>query len=474
MKPLSFALSALSLALAACVTMPTENRTAATVDNKQLGLGSQTVGVVDSRWWQSYGDTQLDRLMQQALAGNPTLTEALARVRMAQQLDVIAKSRLAPEVNFGARETRAKTSSQDVVPPPFNGHAIWEGSEGLSLSWDLDFWGRQADLIQQSHAQTVAAGLDAAGAQLSITGALLRSYVELDRQYSLADVAERTAAQRKEILSITRKRVAAGLDTNVELHQASGAVPDAEVQLRQANYERDLAVHRIAALAGQGASQYAAIQRPRLDEGAELQLPQTLPADLLSRRPDVLAARARVDAATAGQAAAKAAFYPDVNLVAFAGTAAIGFNNLFEAASGSYGAGPAIHLPLFNAGRLKADYRAAGAEIDAGVASYDATVLNAVREVADQISAIEALREQIGRQQQALDDAEAAYKLARERYDAGLSSYLTVLNAETQLLTERRQRIDLVSSLAVARISLQLAVGGSFDPNPQPAAVAAN
>src|SRR5262249_5885937 len=130
-------------------------------------------------------------------------------------------------------------------------------------------------------------------------------------------------------------------------------------------------------------------------------------------------------------------------------------------------------LPLFNAGRLKAEYRAAGAEIDAGVAAYDTTVLDAVREVSDQLSAIAARREQIGRQQQALDDAEAAYKLARERYDAGLASYLTVLNAETNLLAERRQRIDLVAAQAIARISLQLAVGGSFDPQ-APTAVAAN
>ncbi|MBV8062975.1 MAG: efflux transporter outer membrane subunit, partial [Nevskia sp.] len=383
-----------------------------------------------------------------------------------------------PTVDFNAGETRGQFSGQYLVPPPYAGHVAWNGSEGLNLSWDLDFWGRLDDLLKQSRAQTAAAGLDTAGARLAITGAVLRAYVELDRQYALADIAERAAKQREEILSITKKRVAAGLDTNVELRQAAGAVPDAEVQLRQARYEQDLAVHRLAALGGEGAGAYAAIRRPAIDHDAALKLPAALPADLLGRRPDVLAARARIDAATAGQAAAKAAFYPDVNLTAFAGTAALGFGKLFQDASGTYGAGPALHLPLFNAGRLKAEYRAAGAEIDAGVASYDGTVLNAVREVSDQLSAIDALREQIARQQQALDDAEAAYKLARERYDAGLASYLTVLNAETQLLNERRQRADLVAGLATARISLQLAVGGSFDPQTNPdartTAVAAN
>ncbi len=468
------ALATLALVLSACVTAPTEMPPASPLDGKDLGLSVDSYRVTTPDWWSAYADPQLDRLMQQALAANPTLTEALARVRAAEQLDVVAKSRLYPSVDFNARETREQASGQDVIPPPYAGHVIWEGSDGLNLSWDLDFWGRQADLLKQARAQTVAAGLDAAGARLAISGSLLRAYIELDRQYGLADVGERTVKQREEILSITRKRVAAGLDTNVELRQASGAVPDAEVELRQARFDQALAVHRIAALIGQGADSYERIRRPTLDQQTALRLPTTLPADLLGRRPDVLAARARVDAATAGQAAARAAFYPDVNLTAFAGTAAIGFGNLFQAASGTYGAGPAIHLPLFNAGQLKAQYLAAGAEIDAGVSSYNATVLNAVREVSDQLSAIDALRDQVARQGVALDDAEAAYQLARERYDAGLSSYLTVLNAETQLLHERRQRIDLVAAQATARISLQLAVGGSFDPTPATGVVAAN
>lgn len=466
------ALSVLLLALAGCVTAPTESHNTEPVNRAHLGLGGKVGAIADSAWWKAYGDPQLDALMQQALDGNPTLTEALARVRIARQLTLVAKSYLYPSIDVNASETRGRFTDEGLVPPPYAGHVNWNGSLALSLSWDLDFWGRQADMLRESQALAVATGLDAAGARLAISGAMLQSYFELDRQYALADIAERTAKQREEILSITRRRAAAGLDTNIELRQASGAVPDAQVQLRQARLAMDEAVHRLATLSGRGAEEYAAIIRPTLDQGAALQLPETLPADLLSRRPDVLAARARIDAATAEQAAAKAAFYPDINLMAFAGTAAIGFSNLFEAASGTYGVGPAIHLPLFNAGRLKADYRAAGAEIDLKVAAYNATVLNAVREVSDQLSAVGALREQIANQQRSLDDVEVAYKLARERYDAGLASYLTVLSAETQLLEKRRQHVDLTSALAIARVSLQLAVGGSFDPGTQMSAVA--
>ena len=127
----------------------------------------------------------------------------------------------------------------------------------------------------------------------------------------------------------------------------------------------------------------------------------------------MLAARDRIEAARAGQAAAKAAFYPDINLAAFAGTSAVGFDNLFHGSSGAYGAGPAIHLPLFDAGRLRAEYRGAAAEIDDAVSAYNQSVLQAVRETSDQLGLIEALNAQIVLQERSLDDAEAAYQPRR-------------------------------------------------------------
>jgi NodT family efflux transporter outer membrane factor (OMF) lipoprotein len=291
------------------------------------------------------------------------------------------------------------------------------------------------------------------------------AYVDLYRNHALADVSERTVAQRQRILDITRRRVNAGLDTDVELREAAGAVPQARVEARQAQAAVELDTHQLAALTGHGADAYAAIGRPRLDPAAALPLPSGLPADLLGRRPDVLAARDRVDAAAAGQAAARAAFYPDVNLSAFAATSAIGFGNLFKSASGTYGAGPAIHLPVFDAGRLKAEYRGASTEIDDAVDAYNAAVLQAVQQTSDQLSLIRALAAELAEQQQSLDDAEAAHRLAEERYRNGLADYLTVLSAETGVLSARRTHVGLVAAQAIARINLLLAVGGSFDPD---------
>ena len=387
----------------------------------------------------------------------------MARVREAQTLNDITRAGLAPSLSFNAQETRQRFSAHDVIPPPYAGTDRWQGREGLDLSWDIDFWGRQAALLEQARSRAAAAVLDLAGARLALSGAVARAYIDLYRNHALADVAQRTEAQRQHILEITRRRVQAGLDTNVELREASAAVPEAHVELLRAQASATLDTHQLAALAGQGAGVYSQVLRPSLDPAAILPLPAALPADLLGHRPDVLAAQDRIEATRAGQAAAKAAFYPDINLKAFAGTAAIGLDNLFQGASGSFGAGPAVHLPLFDAGRLRAQYRGASAEIDDAVASYNRSVLLAVRETSDQLSLVEALNAQIVQQQRSLEDAQSAYRLAEERYQAGLSSYLTVLITETALLSARREHVALLSEQAIARVDLLLAVGGSFD-----------
>jgi NodT family efflux transporter outer membrane factor (OMF) lipoprotein len=456
---------ALTLAFSGCMTPPKLAPQQLPIAEDRLGLSPQvsTAAPVQA-WWSSFNDPQFDGLMQQALADNPSLAQAMARVREAQALADVARAGLAPYVSYDAQEIRERLSSHEPIPAPYNGTKRWLGSEGLNLSWDIDFWGRQASLLKQARSQTAAAALDVASARLALSGAVAQAYIDLYRNNALADVAQRTEAQRQRILDITRRRVQSGLDTNVELREASGAVPEAYVELLQAQAAAALDTHQLAALSGQGATAYAQVRRPTLDPAAVLPLPASLPADLLGHRPDVLAARDRIEGARAGQAAAKAAFYPDINLTAFAGTSAVGLGKLFVGNSAVYGAGPAIHLPIFDAGRLKAEYRGAAAEIDDAVAAYNGSVVQAVRETSDRLSLIEALNTEILQQQRSLDDAEAAYQLAEERYRSGLTTYLTVLATETAVLSARREHVGLISDQAIARVNLLLAVGGSFDP----------
>ena len=431
-------------------------------DPADLGLSGALAPVANHDWWTVYQDPQLDRLLRGALADNPTLAQSLARIREAQAEVAAGRADSWPSITYDAAEDRKRFSAHDPIPPPYGGSDQWQGSQGFNLSWDLDVWGRQAALVGQANKRSDAAALDSAGAKLSIAGAVVRSYLELDRAYALADIAQRAEQQRLEILAITQRRLKAGLDTRVELRQAEGAVADARVDVTQIQGKRDRVVHLLAALTGQGATAYGKIERPRLRADSALALPDSLPIDLLARRPDVLAAHSRIVSARAGLAAAKAAFYPDINLLAFAGTSAIGLDNLFHGVSRTYGVGSALHLPIFDAGKLRALYRGSAAEVDLAVSTYNQTVLAAVQQTADQISDIDALNSGLQQQQQSLNAAEDAFRLATDRYKAGITTYLSVLTTETEVLSARRQRVQLLSARDIARVTLLIDVGGDF------------
>jgi len=452
------------VALTGCVLPPKEAPHPPRLANDTVGLTGVAAEPAADGWWNTFQDPELDRLIRLGLKDSPTLTEAQARVGEAVAQAQSAKAGLLPSANLDASALYQRAPQNYVIPPPLAGHSFWEGQAGATLNWDLDFWGRQADAVHRAQALTQSARFDVDNARLMLAGAITQAYVELYREYALADIAERSEAQRQNIVNITRRRVAAGLDTQLELRQAEGQLPQARVAREQAQAAADLAVHQLAALTGQGADAYALIQRPVLHVEAALPVPTALPINLLARRPDVLSSRLTVEAADAQRLASKAAFYPSVSLRALAGFGAFGMHNLVQSSAGGYGAGPFISLPLFDGGRLRAEYRGSEAQLDAAIAGYNDTVLRAVQQTADQITRLDALERERLDQQQTLDATEAAYKLAEERYRAGLASYLSVLNAETQVLTARQSMVDIQTSQAVSRVTLLLAVGGSFDP----------
>jgi NodT family efflux transporter outer membrane factor (OMF) lipoprotein len=191
-------------------------------------------------------------------------------------------------------------------------------------------------------------------------------------------------------------------------------------------------------------------------------LPANLQADLIGRRPDVVAARLTAEAARKRIKAAKADFYPNVNLTAFLGAQSLGLNMLTKSGSGFGSVGPAITLPIFDSGRLQGAYRGARAEYDAAVATYDQTLTHALQEVADSAVSARALDERLGKSREALAASGAAYGLARQRYARGLGSYLDVLTAEDALISNRRTVADLESRAFTLDVALVRALGGGF------------
>jgi NodT family efflux transporter outer membrane factor (OMF) lipoprotein len=196
-------------------------------------------------------------------------------------------------------------------------------------------------------------------------------------------------------------------------------------------------------------------------------VPRELSADWLGRRADIAAARWRVQAAQGQVQAARAQFYPNINLAGFVGLQSLGFGNLLRSGSAEWGVGPALSLPIFEGGRLRGNLRGQVADEDAAIESYNATVIDAMREVADQSLAVQAVARQQGEQAHALQAAEAAWTIARQRYGAGLATYLNVLVAESAVLAQRRQAVELGAQALLAQVGLAQAMGGGWQPAAQ-------
>jgi len=453
-----------SLLLAGCVSAPPTTPQVAQDTPQTLGLSATPAPTVPTNWWHAFGDPQMEALVDKMLVGNPTLASALARMRAAQAQLSSERAQSYPQITLDAQDERQRFSKDYIIPPPYGGKMEWLGTIQANLSWNLDFWGEQADIIAKARSTATAAALDAAAARLALSGSFAQAYVGLVRSYALLDIAKDNVKQREHILSLTDTLVKSGLENASSQEEAKSLLAQAQSYVAEAESSRDVFVHQIAALTGQGAEAYSAIQRPKIDLNAVLPLPDDLPADLLSRRPDVLAAQARVNTAISGREAAHAAFFPNINLLAFAGYAAIGLSPLFTQNALAYGAGPAIHLPIFDAGKLRADYADATADLDGAVADYNSTVLAAVRQTSDALTQIRATQKERDDQQAAVDSAARSLKLAETRYRAGLSGQINVLIAQTLLLRAEQQLVQVETDAATQRVTLVLATGGDFDP----------
>ncbi len=448
--------------LAGCVDTPSTTPSQIALKPATLGLGAAPAPLVSDTWWTAFGDPQLDALVDATLKGSPTLAAALARVRAAQSQLSASRAATYPQVSADGNVVREHLSKTYIIPPPYGGSTQWVGTLQANLNWSLDFFGKQQAEIDRARATAHAAALDATAARLVLAGSVTQAYIALDRAYLLLDVAQEAVTRQEGVLSLTAGRVKAGLDASAAEEQTRSLLASAREELILAKANRELAVHQIAALIGRGADAYD-VARPHLNAAA-LALPATLPADLLARRPDIAAAQARIEAAFQGREVARKAYYPDINLIALAGSAALGLGPLFSGSSVQYGAGAAIHLPIFDAGTLDANYAGATAQLDEAVADYNQSVVTSIRQTADALTDLRTLQEQAGEQRIALASAQSAFDLAARRYRSGLSPQLNVLDAEDLLIRSRRQSAALVADTASARVTLLMAVGGGYVP----------
>jgi len=427
----------------------------------------------EARWWTAYGDAQLDRLVDQALAAQPTLAQTQVRIEQARAAVATTEAAQGPQVALSSDITGQRFSRNGLVPPAVAGTNRWTAGAQLATHWELDLFGRQRAQVEAALGRQRGAEAEAQAARVLLAHQVVSAYLELGRLAAQQQAAGDVVHLREQAVMLTRQREQAGLDPADELHRAQGAQAQAQREQDQLAEGVARARHALAELTGQGPRALGSMT-PVLPDTAQAPLPDTLPADLVGRRADLVAQRWRVEAAWRDIDVARAEFHPNVNLMGFLGLSSLGLDRFLQAGSLTYGAGPALRLPIFDAGRLRAQLGERGAQADAAVEAWNATLLRALREVADEIEGLRALAHQRELQRRAQAAADAALALAQQRRRAGLSGLGPELAARGQQLAEQRNALDLQARQALGQAGLVRALGGGWvAPAPSPSAAAA-
>lgn len=427
-------------------------------------------------WVKRYRDPQLDTLVAEALQQNPDLQIAKARIGAAQaQLEQftsltgltgtavasVSKTRLpqsddVANVSVGGQPIPVQLFSDPVVSPA----ALISG-----LSYQLDLWGKNAALTRSLLSTRDAARIDAEQARLTLTVALVTLYCELDRAFTMQDILRDKQQAADQVDAVLRERGARGIDNAYDAADAD--LKRSRLASQQAlNDERiSLTELQIGVITGRGPERGLALHRPQLAAADDAAMPARLPVDLLGRRPDIVAARLRAEAALANIDATRAQFYPDVNLVAFAGLTALTPAALFSRAALTGSVGPAISLPVFDRTRLRAQLGGDYANVDAAVSLYNKTVDEALGEVARQLTSMRTVDRLASEQSRAVQSASRIVAIAQERHRRGIGMQKDVTLADLSLLDERAQQADLQGRRRLLQVALVGALGGGFDEN---------
>ena len=407
-------------------------------------------------WVTQFRDPQLTALTHEALAHNPDLEIAVARQNQAKALVEGHNAALYPRVDFIGLVSRSEYSS--LID-------LWQhfGFAALNFKYELDFWGKNYSLLAQALSQEKVSQAILQSSRLVIQTMVAVTYNQLDYEYNLRDVLQRTVKQRNSFNEITRILVKSGLGTEVQIYQARSLYATARTQLAAVEGQIANTRQQLGVLLGRGPDRGLAIKRPTLSTVGTPQLPNQLPINLIGRRPDIVAARWQVEGALYGVKNVKANFYPNVNLLAVASRLSFGIDRLFNQSNRFMSVAPAVYLPVFDAGLLKAELKGQEAVLDEQIATYNSTLNKALGDVAEQLTQIHSVDQQLIVQQDALTMAKRAYELSIKQYRIGLTSQVVVLDTETRYLEEQQLRLLLIKSRRDLQIALIKALGGGFE-----------
>ena len=409
--------------------------------------------VIKPKWWESFGDKELNILADQVVISNQNIKAAEASYRQAQALVTQARSALFPTIALEGNAARNKTQLQGIR----NNYNVSLATSG----WEIDVWGRIRRSVEASEATANASEADLAAATLSAQSDLVVNYFSL----RIADEQKRLLASTvnnyERSLELTQNLYNAGVGAKVDLLQAKTQLDTARAQMIDIDNTRAKLEHAIAILMGKAPANFtlAATTNIPVIPG----IPVTLPSALLERRPDIAAAERRMIAANANIGVAKAAYFPNLLLSASGGYESNAFSNLFSLPQRVWSIGPTLAQTVFDAGFKFAQTRAAVAAYDVTVANYRQTVLSAFGEVEDNLAALTVLGKEAEVQQNAVSDAEATSVIFLNQYKSGIVSYLSVVTAQNTEFNNKLNYLNIVKQRLIAAAGLIKALGGGWD-----------
>ncbi|HOW35663.1 MAG TPA: efflux transporter outer membrane subunit [Candidatus Omnitrophota bacterium] len=419
---------------------------------------SQGTGAVDSAWWEQFNDSTLVALIQEGLTNNQDIRIATARIKEYYGRLGVVRSQAGPQVGATASSGRAQSPGAQVAP---GGKATSDSFEvKLAASWELDLFGRVRSQTEAARAQLKGAQEVKTAAILSLVTAIANSYVELLALDQKLSIAQKTETSRQEALKFIKLRFDGGIGSQVDVDQAKTELAQAQISVIDLKNTISQQENSLCALLGRNPS--AIVRSQGIDQLQIPQVPAGIPSDVLEQRPDIRQAVDNLMAAHALIKAAKAQYFPVISLTGSVGSRSNDLASLFSSGAGQWGVAEQLAQPIFTSGRTRSQVNEARAGEEEMVAQYQKAVQNAFKEVNDALIDYEGSSEKLGIQKESLDSLREYARLARARYDEGMTSYLEVLDAERSLYDGEISYVETKKNIFVSLVDLYKVLGGGW------------
>ena len=459
-------LTALALSMAACNTIPKADmrpvlaepnvpieQTYGAFDKETVSSANQA-SIAGQRWQEFYSDERLKGLIALGLENNKDFESARLAIEKARAQYQITDLNDLPRIDGSGGYTRQAQNSRDKNPS-----SSYKVDLGLA-NYELDFWGKIASLKDQALQNFLATTAAKDSTQISLISNIAQSYANLSYSLAQLKLAEATVESREKSLFIADKRFEAGIDPKLPSLQASASLENAKLAVLRAQSSILKARNALQFLVG-GPIPTNLIPTPAVSNITNQQIFNAgLPSELLRYRPDVLQAEYNLKAAGANIEVARASYFPSISLASSVGVSSGSLDDLFKSGSVGWSFGPSISVPIFDAGRLDANYDVAKIEREQTLANYERSIQTAFREVSDVLATRATLGDQLAAQYRLQDNFEQTYQIADARFKAGIANYLDVLDAQRSLFSTQQGILDLELQKIISQVELYQVLGG--------------